>query len=108
MLTSSQFFLIIGMALVTYIPRALPIALFANQEISPSIQKWLTYIPGSVFAALVCSDVFFWQNQVTLSIVSNKKLIPSLLVLLVALKTKSLMWSISVGVLSLATMIYIF
>lgn len=108
MLTSNQFMLILGMAVVTYIPRALPIVLFANQDISPNVKKWLTYIPGSVFAALVFSDVFFWENQLSVSIFTNKKIIPSAIVLFVAIKTKSLMWSIIVGVLSLAMMIYLF
>ena len=108
MLTSNQFMLIIGMALVTYIPRALPIVLFANQEISSNVKKWLTYIPGSVFAALVFSDVFFWENSMSFSAWTNRKIIPSVIVLFVALRTKSLMWSIVTGVLSLAVMLYVF
>ena len=108
MLTSNQLVLILGMAVVTFIPRALPIILFANQDISPNVKKWLTYIPGSVFAALVFSDVFFWENHLSVSLLTNKKIIPSIIVLLVALKTKSLMWSIIVGVLSLAAMLYLF
>lgn len=108
MLTSSQLLLIIGMAIVTYIPRALPIVMLANEELSPSLQKWLTYIPGAVFAALVFSDVFFWQESVSFSLAQNKKLLPSMLVLLVALKTKSLTWSILVGVLSLWISLHFF
>src|SRR5699024_6222166 len=106
MLTSSQFILVMGMAVVTFLPRMIPIVLFANRELSPSMNKWLAYIPSAVFAALVFSDVFFWENQVSLSFLLNKKLIPSLLVLVVALKIKSLELSILMGVGSLAFMLY--
>lgn len=108
MMTTEQMILIIGMALVTYIPRAVPILFFANHDVSVNVKKWLQYIPSAVFSALVCSDIFFWEGELTMSLLTNKKLIPSVLVLLVALKTKSLTWSIAVGLGSLAIFFYIF
>lgn len=108
MLTASQLVLILGMAFVTYIPRALPIVFFANREVPSSVKKWLTYIPSAVFAALVFSDVFFWNDQVSFSFLTNKKLIPFLLVLIVSIKTKSLTLSILTGIGSLALLLYVF
>lgn len=90
--------LIIGMAVVTYIPRFLPLLLLSKKEISPSLNQWMSFIPASIFAALVASDVFFWENAFNMNPLDNIKLLPSILVSLIALKTKSLLWSMSAGV----------
>lgn len=91
--------LIIGMAVVTYIPRFIPILLLSKKEISPAFSRWMSFIPVSIFAALVASDIFFWESSFSLNPIENIKLIPSILVLVVAFKTKSLLWSMLVGVL---------
>lgn len=90
--------IIIGMAVVTYIPRLLPMLLLSRKEISPSFNRWMTYIPVSIFAALVASDVFFWEDSFNVNVFENGKLIPTVFVLLVAYKTKSLLWSMVVGI----------
>lgn len=90
--------IIIGMAVVTYLPRILPMLLLSRKEISPSFNRWMTYIPVSIFAALVASDVFFWEDALSLNIVDNIKLIPTVGVFIVAYKTKSLLWSMIVGI----------
>lgn len=107
MLTSNQLLIIIGMSLVTYLPRAVPLVLFANSDVSPAVKQWLQYIPSAVFAALVFSDVFFWESSLSLSLLTNKKILSSVFVLFVALKTKSLTWSILAGVGSLAFLLYV-
>ncbi|API88747.1 branched-chain amino acid transporter [Marinilactibacillus sp. 15R] len=94
---NSQWTLIAGMAVVTYIPRLLPMLLLSKKEISPSFSRWMTYIPVSIFAALVASDIFFWNGSFNVNPGINIKLVPSILVFLVAYKTKSLLWSITIG-----------
>lgn len=94
--------LIMGMALVTFIPRFIPLLLFSKLEVSPAIRRWLTFVPVSVFAALIASDIFFWQGEFSLNPVLNLSLFPSALVLLTALKTRSLLWSMTVGVTVMA------
>ncbi|WP_423190017.1 AzlD domain-containing protein [Alkalibacterium sp. f15] len=100
-MTSQTWVLILGMAIVTYIPRFLPILLLSKKEISPSFSRWMSYIPVSIFASLVASDIFFWEDSFSLQPFTNIKLIPSVLVLIVAYKTKSLLWSMLTGVLSM-------
>lgn len=90
--------IILGMAVVTFLPRFLPMLLLSRKEISPSFNRWMTYIPVSIFAALVASDIFFWEGNLNINVSDNIKLIPSALVFLVAYKTKSLLWSMIVGV----------
>ncbi|MFO8069879.1 MAG: AzlD domain-containing protein [Alkalibacterium sp.] len=100
-MTSQIGLLILGMAIVTYIPRFLPILLLSKKEISPSFSRWMSYIPVSIFASLIASDIFFWEGSFSLQPLSNIKLIPSVLVLIVAYKTKSLLWSMITGVLAM-------
>lgn len=99
--------LIIGMAIVTYIPRFLPILLLSKKEISPSFSRWMSFIPVSIFSALVASDIFFWDDSLSVQPLENIKLIPSVLVLIVAYKTKSLLWSMIIGVTSM-TVLYLY
>ncbi|PRY83464.1 AzlD domain-containing protein [Alkalibacterium olivapovliticus] len=101
-------FLIGGMAVVTFIPRFFPLLLLSKKEISPSLSRWMSFIPVSIFAALVASDIFFWEGTFNINPVLNIKLVPSVLVVLIALKTKSLLWSMVLGITAITIMWLIF
>ena len=45
--------LILGMSLVTYVPRALPAVLIDKMNFNPSMEKFLRLIPYTAMAALV-------------------------------------------------------
>jgi branched-subunit amino acid transport protein len=47
------------MALVSYLPRVLPVTLFRKQIRSPFIRSFLDYTPYAVLGALTFPDVFF-------------------------------------------------
>lgn len=51
--------LILGMALVTYIPRALPAAIISRFTFSPKMEKFLSLIPYTAMAALIFPGVLF-------------------------------------------------
>lgn len=56
-------FLILGMALVTYLPRLLP-ALFLDRFNFPDwFQKWLRNIPYAVLGALIFPGVLFVEKD---------------------------------------------
>lgn len=46
------------MALVTYVPRVLPVTIFRKQIRSPFIRSFLDYTPYAVLGALTFPDVF--------------------------------------------------
>jgi branched-subunit amino acid transport protein len=46
------------MALVTYIPRVLPIAIFRKEIKSTYIKSFLQYVPYAVLGALTFPDIF--------------------------------------------------
>ena len=49
--------LIFGMAVVTYIPRALPAVLIDKMNFSPKVEKFLSLIPYTAMAALIFPGV---------------------------------------------------
>lgn len=56
-MSSNLIFLIIGMALVTYIPRAIPVIFFDKMKFSPKVEKFLRLIPYTAMAALIFPGV---------------------------------------------------
>lgn len=50
-------FLILGMSLVTYIPRALPAVVIEHLRFNPKIEKFLRLIPYTAMAALIFPGV---------------------------------------------------
>lgn len=58
--------LILGMTLVTYIPRYLPLNLLSELDLNPKIKRFLTYIPYTSLSILIIrglltssKDMFF-------------------------------------------------
>lgn len=58
MTIEKAFLAVLIMALVTYIPRALPIAVFRKEIKSVRIKSFLNYVPYAVLGALTFPDVF--------------------------------------------------
>lgn len=54
----SYFLLIIGMAIVTFVPRLLPFVLISKKSINPTLKRFLNYIPYTTLGALILPDVF--------------------------------------------------
>jgi len=44
---------IVGMGLVTYIPRWLPLIWLSRREINPLFVRWLKFVPAGILSALV-------------------------------------------------------
>lgn len=54
--------LILGMAAVTYIPRALPTVLIDKMKFGAKIENFLQLIPYTAMSALICPGVFSVDN----------------------------------------------
>lgn len=59
---SDVLWMIIGMGLVTYIPRMLPFVLFKGKELPPFIQGVLKNVPYATLGALIFPAVFLIQK----------------------------------------------
>jgi branched-subunit amino acid transport protein len=56
-------FLILGMAVVTYIPRALPAVFIDRIKPSPKVGKFLRLIPYTAMAALIFPGVLYVDTE---------------------------------------------
>jgi branched-subunit amino acid transport protein len=55
--------MIIGMGLVTYIPRMMPFVLFKGKEIPPFMQGVLKNVPYATLGALIFPAIIFIQKD---------------------------------------------
>lgn len=55
--------MIIGMGLVTYLPRMLPFILFKGKELPPFIQGVLRNVPYATLGALIFPAIFLLQKD---------------------------------------------
>ncbi|WP_342430203.1 AzlD domain-containing protein [Neobacillus sp. FSL H8-0543] len=60
---SEIIWMIIGMGLVTYIPRMLPFVLFKGKELPPFIQGVLKNVPFATLGALIFPAIFLIQEN---------------------------------------------
>ncbi len=56
--------LIIGMSVVTYLPRMLPFILFKGKELPPFLQGVLRNVPSATLGALIFPGVFLINEDV--------------------------------------------
>lgn len=87
--------IIVGMAVVTYIPRLIPILKPIKSE------KWLKYlkfVPVSLFSALIFPDLFLDKNQ---EFVFDEELIAGLITIFTAWKSRNILVTMLVGVIVL-------
>ncbi|GAA0314238.1 AzlD domain-containing protein [Bacillus carboniphilus] len=63
-MTSPIIWMIIGMGIVTYIPRMLPFVLIGGKELPPFIQGVLKNVPYATLGALIFPAVLFIQDDI--------------------------------------------
>lgn len=62
---------ILGMAVVTYIPRAIPLTFLEGRELPAPVQNVLRNIPYAVLGALIFPAIFFVQENIWFGIVGT-------------------------------------
>ena len=87
--------MIVGMALVTFVPRFLPMAWMNRIKVPVKLSLFLEYVPVAVLAALVFPAVFTDENRNL--VISFQVLVPTVAVLLFAYRTRSLWGSVILG-----------
>ncbi|MCP4541783.1 MAG: AzlD domain-containing protein [Chloroflexi bacterium] len=99
------FLTILGMMLVTFIPRLVPVWVLSSKSLPQPVVTWLRYVPVAVLAAMLFPAIVVQDNQVDVGL-SNLFLLAAFPTLLVAWKTKSLFGSVIVGALVVAVARY--
>ncbi len=92
--------IILGMSIVTYIPRALPIIVLSKFKLPDWFLRWLKYIPIAILSALLFPQIMIFEDHVNISL-DNKNLLAAIPSLLAAYKTKSLFITVLVGIISM-------
>ncbi|WP_312112901.1 AzlD domain-containing protein [Brevibacillus reuszeri] len=98
------FLIIIGSALVTFLPRVLPLMVLSRMELPEWGIRWLNYVPISVMAALVGQELFVKEGQLSLG--NNVELLAAIPTVLIAMKTKSLLGTVVAGMVSIMALRY--
>lgn len=90
--------LVVGMGLVTFIPRWLPLAFLARRKLPPWFVEWLDLIPAAILSALLAPALLTAGTPRSLDLLRTEFWV-AVPTLWVALKTKSLGASVLAGML---------
>lgn len=87
---------IIGMCVVTYIPRALPMLMLASRSMPPLVTEWLSFIPAAVLAALLLPSLVMQEGSIALG-VDNVFLWAGIPAFILAITTRSFFGTVALG-----------
>jgi branched-subunit amino acid transport protein len=95
-----------GMALTNFILRLVPIAVLSRMRIPRPVERWLSYVPVSVMAAMVATEVLR-PGGIWLSPWKNAYLVAALPTAFIYHRTRSLLGATVAGVLAFLAMRYL-
>ncbi|MBT2290869.1 AzlD domain-containing protein [Paenibacillus albidus] len=101
------FLIIAGAALVTFVPRVLPLMLLSRINLPDWGMRWLNYVPIAVMSALIAEELFIQDGELSL-LASNMEWIAALPTFWVAIRTRSLLGTVITGILSLMLLRFFF
>ncbi len=93
--------ILIGVSLVTLLPRVLPLVILSRLNLPDSLMRFLQYIPITVMTALLAQAVLS-DGESFIAISDNKQLLALLPTLLAAVWTRSLLITVVVGIVTMA------
>lgn len=91
--------IIAGAALVTLIPRIVPLMVLSRFKLPDMALRWLNYVPVSVMAALVAQELLLSNGKLALT-ADNVSLLAAVPTFWVAFRTRSLLSTVLVGILA--------
>lgn len=94
-------FIVIGMALVTYLPRMLSTVAFSRVDLPDPLLDWLKFVPVAILSSLLILSILAPDGNIFLSI-RNPFILASIPVFIVAFKTENLTISVLCGIVSMA------
>jgi branched-subunit amino acid transport protein len=103
----SIFLIILGSALVTFIPRVLPIAVLSRVELPGWAMRWLSYVPIAVMASLVGQELLMPNGKLE-PLQNNLDLMAALPAFIVAIVTRSLLGTVVVGIIAIMVLRFVF
>lgn len=98
MIKTDYLLLVVGMGLVTYIPRWVPLFFLSRRQLPLWFIEWLDLIPAAILSALISHQIFTAGEPRQLELF-QLKLWVAIPTFLFALKTRSLVGTVLVGML---------
>lgn len=95
------FLTILGMMLVTYLPRLIPAWFLATRNLPRVVITWLRYVPAAVLSAMLFPSILIQDQSIHLSL-ENLYLLAFFPTLLAAWKTRSLFGAVVIGMATIA------
>jgi branched-subunit amino acid transport protein len=89
--------LVLACALVTAVPRVLPLVVLSRLQLPAWLLDWLRYVPIAILAALLALEVFF-PGGVRNFALSNPALPGVVAALAVAALTRSILGAVAAGI----------
>lgn len=90
------FMTIIGMSIVTYLPRLFPLLILAGRELPDWVITWLRYVSPAVLAAMLFPAIFLVDDQVSFGL-DNLFLWAAIPAFLAAILTRKLFLPVIIG-----------
>lgn len=104
MLTKLWIILVLGVG--TYLIRAGSLSLGSRVSWSEGTRRWLSYVSPAVLGALL-GPMLLMQDNKWVPIIENKMLLAALPAILVAWKSRHLLWTVVAGIVSYAAVYYL-
>lgn len=98
---TSIWIMIIGVSIVSILPRILPVALFSRFEFPAPLKRWLSFVAPAVLSSLTALSVLAPDGYINISI-QNMYIWAFIPTILTAIKTRSLFYSLLVGIVTMA------
>lgn len=99
MTTADYLLLVIGMGLVTYLPRWLPLALLTRRQLPAWLVTWLEFVPAAILGALLAPALVATGEPRRLDLL-RPELFAAVPTFIFAVKTRSFAGTVVVGMLA--------
>ncbi|GAB7023369.1 AzlD domain-containing protein [Salidesulfovibrio brasiliensis] len=90
------FLTIVGMAVVTYVPRAAPMLALAARGIPEPVMRWLSYVPVAVLSAMLAPALVLREGSFDFGM-DNLFLWAAIPAFALAIKTRSFFGTVALG-----------
>jgi len=91
---------ILGMGLITYAIRLVLFLLPERLALPPWLLRALRYVPAAVLSAIILPELLLTGGALNLSL-GNDRLLAGLVGLLVAWRTRNVLWTVAAGMVAL-------
>ncbi len=99
----SDWLLIAGMAVLTFVPRYIPFGLAGKVTIPPLMSQALSYVPIAVLTVIIVQSTLIRDGEITFTL-QNHHLIAAIIAFFVALITRHQFLAIGLGLVSFLIM----